>query len=145
MRFHAFAVAMVWSCVVLGGCAASDDDAAGNAASDLHAGSTVTPKAMADEIKGQDWLASDDECTWEAKAKDGGFVMTLTADKGTVSLDVPANAKIARTEKDDDGSVVTFDIEGVGRIQITDADDAFVSFALTSDKTHKTTTCEEDF
>jgi hypothetical protein len=134
------------------GCAAANDGDVGSATADLSAAAHPAPavtvsqleKAIADE---DNWLPNADGCTFSSKKQNGGGLeLTLTADGGTVTLEIVASAKVTMKDKSNgDDGFVTYTIAHVGTVEIEHADDAFVRFALTSDKTGTTSTCEEDF
>ena len=123
------------------GATSADLSAAAHPASGLSV--SQLEKAIADE---DNWLSNADGCTFSSKKVNGGLELTLTADGGTVTLDVAKDAKITMKDKSngDDGLVV-YTIAHVGTVTIEHADDAFDRFDLTSDKTGKTSTCEVDF
>jgi hypothetical protein len=152
MRLQSLTVLMF--AVVFGagavGCAAQTGEPSveASASSELRAGNSVTHSAFEKALKDEEtqWLDSADGCTFSVKAKGSdGLELSLTADGGTVTLDVSEQAKITLKEKDSDGTEQTFTIAGVGSVHIIHADDAFESFALTSSATNKTSTCEIDF
>jgi hypothetical protein len=150
LRFQTLATVLMatlaFTAVGCAGTAGGSEENGSTTASEIHAGKSVTHAEFESAIKAEDnWLPTADGCTFSMKSKAGGLELSLKADGGTVTLDVDSRSAITLSEKDGDGSDQTYTIAGVGSVRIIHADDAFVSFALTSSKTKVTSTCEIDF
>jgi hypothetical protein len=150
LRFQALATVLMatlaLTAVGCAGAAGAPEENGATTASEIHAGKSVTQAEFKNAMKVEDnWLSTADGCTFSMKSKAGGLELSLKADGGTVTLDVGSQSAITLVEKDSDGSDQSYTIAGVGSVRVIHADDAFVSFALTSSKTSVTSTCEIDF
>jgi hypothetical protein len=133
------------------GCAADgqagDSEPSGATASEIHAGNDVSltdfTKAMTDEENGMDGA---DGCTFTTKSTASGLVIELTDKNGKLTLTVGKGDQITHKDRPDgDSSVETYQIAGVGSVELVHADDAFEQVNVTSAKTKKTASCEVDF
>ena len=129
------------------GCAtaSSPEENAADTASAVSAGhaKTVTFDDFAKIVSNNEMDANGGgDCSFASTRHGSSLDLTLTSADGNVKLSVSSHDRIVVTSKQE---VFTYTIEGVGSVDILNADDAFNRVTVSTIGDSKSASCEVDF